>query len=82
MPTLSRTMTPLGSWLRGLLARAHGNAVVVALAAKLARVAWSLLRHETEFAVARPPRRNGASFRPEPGAGGWSRSAVGGREMA
>ena len=54
MPTLSRTTTPLGSWLRGLLARAHGNAVVVALAAKLARVAWSLLRHETNFAMARP----------------------------
>ena len=54
MPTLSRTATPLGSWLRGLLARAHGNAVVVALAAKLARVAWSLLRHETNFAVTRP----------------------------
>jgi len=54
MPTLARMTTPLGSWLRGLLARAHGNAVVVALAAKLARVAWSLLRHETDFAVMRP----------------------------
>ena len=49
MPSLSRTATPLGGWLRGLLARAHGNAVVVALAAKLARIALSLLRHETEF---------------------------------
>lgn len=39
LPSLSRTATPLGGWLRGLLARAHGNAVVVALAAKLARIA-------------------------------------------
>ena len=53
MPSLSRTVTPLGGWLRGLLARAHGNAVVVALAAKLARIAWSLLRHETEFTAPR-----------------------------
>lgn len=36
MPSLSCTATPLGGWLRGLLARAHGNVVVVALAAKLA----------------------------------------------
>lgn len=53
LPSLSRTATPLGGWLRGLLARAHGNAVVVALAAKLARIAWSLLRHETEFTAPR-----------------------------
>jgi transposase len=36
--------------LRGLLARAHGNKVVVALASKLARIAWALLRNETGFA--------------------------------
>ena len=53
VPSLSRTATPLGGWLRGLLARAHGNAVVVALAAKLAHIAWSLLRHETEFTASR-----------------------------
>ena len=53
MPSLSRTATPLGGWLRSLLARAHGNAVVVALAAKLARIAWSLLRHGTEFTTPR-----------------------------
>lgn len=53
LPSLSRTATPLGGWLRGLLARAHGNAVVVALAAKLARIAWSLLRHKTEFTAPR-----------------------------
>jgi transposase len=37
LPTLSKGETPLGSWLRGLLARAHANKVVVALAARLAR---------------------------------------------
>jgi len=39
LPSLARTETPLGTWLRGLLRRAHGNAVVVALASKLARIA-------------------------------------------
>jgi transposase len=33
LPTLSRGNTLLGQWLRGLLARAHSNTVVVALAA-------------------------------------------------
>ena len=33
-----------GQWLRGLVARAHSNAVVVALAAKRARIAWATLR--------------------------------------
>jgi transposase len=44
MPTLARSATPLGAWLRGLLARAHANTVVVALASKLARIAWAVLR--------------------------------------
>ena len=35
----------LGQWLRGLLARAHANTAVVALAAKMARIVWALLRH-------------------------------------
>src|SRR4051812_17389847 len=51
LPGLSRSATPLGSWLRGLLSRAHGNTVVVALASKLVRIAWALLRHETAFAA-------------------------------
>src|SRR5215831_3437228 len=37
LPVLSKGQTPLGAWLHGLLARAHVNTVVVALAAKLAR---------------------------------------------
>jgi transposase len=54
MPSLARTETPLGTWLRGLLGRAHGNAVVVALASKMARIAWALLRKGTSFAAGRP----------------------------
>ena len=52
LPSLARTATPLGGWLRGLLARAHGNTVVVALASKLIRIAWALLRNETRFVAA------------------------------
>jgi transposase len=54
LPSLARTATPLGAWLRGLLARAHGNTVVVALAAKLIRIAWALLRNGTSWSSARP----------------------------
>ncbi len=43
MPTLSKSATPLGGWLRDLLQRAHPNAVVVALANKLARIVWALM---------------------------------------
>jgi len=53
LPSLARTPTTLGSWLRGLLRRAHGNKVVVALASKLARITWAMLRNETDFAANR-----------------------------
>ena len=53
LPSLARTATPIGAWLRGLLTRAHGNTVVVALAAKLIRIAWALLRNGTSWSVAR-----------------------------
>jgi transposase len=49
LPGLSRGETPLGAWLRGLLERAHPNVVVVALAAKLARIAWAVLRGGAEY---------------------------------
>lgn len=45
MPTLARADTAVGAWLRGLLSRAHGNVAVTALAAKMARTVWALLRH-------------------------------------
>jgi transposase len=54
LPSLARTATPIGAWLRGLLARAHGNTVVVAFAAKLIRIAWALLRNGTSWSLDRP----------------------------
>lgn len=45
MPTLAKANTAVGAWLRGLLARAHANVAVVALAAKMARTVWALLRN-------------------------------------
>jgi transposase len=44
--------TPAGAWVRQLLERAHPNVVVVALAAKLARIAWAVLRR---YAICLPP---------------------------
>ncbi len=49
LPSLSRSQTRLGQWLRGLLARSHSNIVVVALAAKMARIVWAILRNGTRF---------------------------------
>jgi transposase len=52
LPTLAKSQSPLGGWLRGLLARAHTNTVVVALANKLARIAWAVLRTGRPFEMA------------------------------
>jgi hypothetical protein len=49
MPTLAKSHTLLGEWLRNLLARSHPNTAVVALANKLARIAWAVLRHRIAF---------------------------------
>jgi transposase len=38
MPTLRKGDSSIAAWLRGLLSRAHVNVVVVALAAKMARI--------------------------------------------
>ena len=43
LPYLIERKTPLGQWARGLLARVHKNVAVVALANKLARIAWAVL---------------------------------------
>lgn len=51
LPTLAKSETPLGDWLRSLLARCHYNTVTVALANKLARIAWVTLRRKTTFSV-------------------------------
>jgi hypothetical protein len=37
------------SWLQGLLERKHYNVAVVAMAAKTARIMWSMLTHNTEY---------------------------------
>jgi transposase len=51
LPTLSKSEVPLGGWLRGLLARAHVNTVVVALAAKLSRIICAVLRTGQKFEI-------------------------------
>lgn len=52
LPSLATTEGPLGNWLRGLSARAHRNTVIVALANKLARIAWAVLRSATIYKAA------------------------------
>ncbi|WP_141211532.1 IS110 family RNA-guided transposase, partial [Brucella grignonensis] len=52
MPSLAKSNTAIGSWLRALLARAHSNVAVVALAAKMARTVWALLHHGRTYQVA------------------------------
>lgn len=49
LPALLAQDTPLGKWARALSSRAHKNIVVVALAAKLARIVWAVLRREQRF---------------------------------
>ena len=45
LPGVLAQETPLGRWARALSERAHKNGVVVALAAKLARIVWAVLRN-------------------------------------
>lgn len=49
MPTLAKTNTVVGGWLRALLVRTHPNVAVVALAAKMARTVWALLRQGRNY---------------------------------
>ena len=53
MPVVARQDTATGRWLRALLARAHPNVAVVALAAKMARTAWALLHHGRSYEAVR-----------------------------
>jgi transposase len=46
---LAKKPTPLGRWVADLLTRVHGNVAVVALANKLARIAWAVLRGDKPF---------------------------------
>jgi transposase len=49
LPRLAERDTPLGHWLRALLARQHRNVVVVALANELARICWAVLTGGRDF---------------------------------
>ena len=52
LPGLARGDTRLGAWLRALLERAKRNVVVVALANKLARIAWAVMARREVFNLA------------------------------
>lgn len=56
LPALARSQTNLGRWLSGLLTRAHPNTVVVALANRLARIAWAVLTQNRLFQPEVPAR--------------------------
>jgi transposase len=49
LPRLAQSDTPLGRWLKGLLERTHRNVATVALANKLARIAWAVLAHDRRY---------------------------------
>ena len=49
LPSLAKSASPIGAWLRGLLVRGHRNIAIVALANKLARIAWAILRGDESF---------------------------------
>lgn len=59
LPHLAEYDTSLGRWLKSLLARVHKNVAVAALANKLARIAWAVLRRKEKFVV--KPELLGAS---------------------
>lgn len=52
---LDRSKDRLGLWVDGLRARMHVNKVIVALAAKLARIVWVILRNPGATYERRPP---------------------------
>jgi transposase len=52
---IKRDRVPIGAWLDRLDARAHKNVVVVAMANKLARIAWAVLSSGNEYRSAAVP---------------------------
>ena len=55
LSSLAKGKTLMGDWLRGLLSRAHMNIAIVALAAKMARIIWAVLRSGRPFEMAASP---------------------------
>jgi len=53
---------PLAEWVRSLMSRRPSNVVACALANKLARIAWAIVRHKMQFEALPPAGRN---IRPE-----------------
>jgi transposase len=51
LPHLAEKETTLGRWAKNLLSRVHQNVAVVALANKLARICWAVLRGSQKFAA-------------------------------
>lgn len=51
MQHLGRHNDRLAQWVRSMLGRRHSNVVACALANKLARTAWAIAAHHTEFKV-------------------------------
>lgn len=51
LQTLDYQRGALAEWVRSLLIRRHSNVVACALANKLARIAWALAAHHSEFAT-------------------------------
>jgi transposase len=49
MQRLERQTDRLAQWVRSMLTRRHSNVVACALANKLARTAWAIAAHHTEF---------------------------------
>jgi hypothetical protein len=51
---IKRDRAPIGAWLDALDARAHKNVVIVAMANKLARIAWAVLSAATSTGPSPP----------------------------
>jgi transposase len=55
MQRLERQSGRLAQWVRSMLARRHSNVVACALANKLARTAWAIAAHHSEFEMKEAP---------------------------
>ena len=53
-PHLQDRLAPKGSWLAGMLARKPPMLVVVALANRMARIAWALMAHGDAYRAPAP----------------------------